>query len=193
MYKKNPSIALLCATLFVPIALPAQQATTAPVTIRVSDPTGADVAHAQIRFVPSPEEAPPKLETDNHGQLSIHLKAGAYALFVSAPGFKTAAQHIDIGAPENEGRAGQTIPVVLQMGDVSSPTPIYPRDSLVLTADPDRAPAALSPADFRALHTLPSPCTIAIPILRKPTPAFCSPPCWKRSTRPSAKNFAEKR
>lgn len=154
MYKKNPSIALLCATLFVPIALPAQQATTAPVTIRVSDPTGADVAHAQIRFVPSPEEAPPKLETDNHGQLSIHLKAGAYALFVSAPGFKTAAQHIDIGAPENEGRAGQTIPVVLQMGDVSSPTPIYPRDSLVLTADPDRAPAALSPADFRALpHT----------------------------------------
>ncbi len=140
MRKQNLSLALLWAAWFAPFAF--------PVTIRVTDPTGAGVAHAQIRFVPSPDKAPAKLKTDGQGQVSINLKAGSYALFVSAQGFKKAAQHIDIGNTED-----QIVPVVLQIGDVSSPTPIYahPRESLVLTADPYHASVALSPADFHAL------------------------------------------
>jgi hypothetical protein len=138
MRKQNWSIALLWTAWFAPFAL--------PVTIRVTEPTGSGVAHAQIRLVPSPDKV--KLETDGQGQLSIGLKAGAYALFVSVPGFKKAVQHIDIGNTE-----GQIVPVVLQVADVSGPTAIYPypRESLVLTADPYHAPVALSPADFRAL------------------------------------------
>lgn len=151
MFKQNFSIGLVCAVWFAPLVLPAQQATTTPVTIRVSDQKGAGVAHAQIRLVPSPNKAAAKLETDDRGQLSINLKAGGYALFVSAQGFKNGTQHIDIGATEGPAGASQIVPVVLQIGDVSSPTAVYPRDTLVLTADPNHAPIALSPAEFHAL------------------------------------------
>src|ERR1700678_386696 len=93
MRKLGLSIGLLCAVLFAPLALLAQQAATTPVIIRVSDQGGAAIAHAGIRLVPSPDlpsqdPAPAKLETDEHGQLSISLKAGGYALFVSAQGFR---------------------------------------------------------------------------------------------------------
>jgi hypothetical protein len=147
MRKQNFSISLLVTAWLAPFTLPAQPTTTS-VTIRVSEPTGAGIAHAQIRLVPSPDKAPAKLETDGQGRLFINLKAGGYALFVSVPGFKRAAQHIDIGSTD-----GQIVPVVLQIGDVSSPTPIYayPPESLLLAADPYHAPVALSPADFRAL------------------------------------------
>ena len=159
MTRQNLKIGLLCAAWLAPFALLAQQTTTAPVVIRVTEPAGAGVAHAQIRFVPSPDPGHAKLETDDQGRLSINLKPGSYALFVSAAGFKTFAQHIDIGAPGGQAGASQIVPVVLQMGDVSSPTSIYPTGTvgesrLVLTADPYHAPVALSPSDFRALpHT----------------------------------------
>ena len=39
MHKKGLSIAILFAALFAPSVISAQQATTMPVTIRVSDPT----------------------------------------------------------------------------------------------------------------------------------------------------------
>ncbi len=149
MRKQNVSIGLLCIALFAPLWLPAQQFTTTPVTVRVSDQTGAGVAHAQIRLLPAPDKAPAKLETDDQGRLSISLKPGSYALVVSAQGFKEGSQCIDVGA--NQGQASQVVPVALKLGDVSSPTPIYPRESLVLSADPDRAPVALSATEFRGL------------------------------------------
>jgi hypothetical protein len=117
----------------------------------VSDPTGAVIPHAQIRLMPAPDPAALRLETDAQGQLSINLKAGGYALFVSAQGFRIDTRHIDISIPEGQARASQIVAVVLQIGASSSPTPIYPRDSLVLTADPDHAPVVFSPADLRAL------------------------------------------
>jgi hypothetical protein len=150
MRKRNLTIALFCAVAFIPF-LPAQQPATTPVTIRVTDPSGAPIPHAQIRLMPAPEPAPAKLETDDHGQLSVNLKAGAYALFVSAQGFTRYIGHLDISVPE--GKASQTIAVVLDVGHGGGPT-VYPTavtGSLLLTADPYHEPLILSPADFRAL------------------------------------------
>ncbi|MGA2647242.1 MAG: hypothetical protein ABSF15_21240 [Candidatus Sulfotelmatobacter sp.] len=95
---------------------------------------------------------PPTLETDDRGQLSIKLKAGGYALFVSAQGFKKDTRHIDISIPEDKASARQIVPVVLEVA-LGGGVTVYPTavdGSLVLTADPYHAPVALSPADFRA-------------------------------------------
>jgi hypothetical protein len=146
-------IALICTVAFAFLALQAQQAATTSVTIRVSDPTGASIPHAQIQCVPAPEQAPAKLETDDHGQLALNLKAGSYALFVSAQGFAKDTRHIEIAAPGAQASPGQIVPVVLEVGHGGGPT-VYPaavEGSLTLTADPYHAPLVLSPADFRAL------------------------------------------
>jgi len=143
----------MISALFAPIALRAQQATTTPVIIRVSDQSGARVAHAQIRFVPAPGPAPQQLQTDDHGQLSINLKAGGYALFVSAQGFRIDSRHIDIGIPQGQASASQMVPVVLEVahgGGVTVESGAV-EGSLMLAADPYHAPVVLSPADFHAL------------------------------------------
>ena len=149
MRKQSVSVGLICIALFAPLVLPAQQSASTSLTVRVSDQTGAGVAHAQIRLLPTPDKAPAKLETDDQGRFSISLKPGGYALLVSAQGFKEGSQCIDVGA--NQGQTSQVVGVVLKVGDVSSPIPIYSRDSLVLSAEPERAPVVLSPAEFRAL------------------------------------------
>ena len=43
------------------------------------------------------------------------------------------------------------MPVVLQVGAMGGPVAVYPKDSLVLTAELYHAPVTLSPAEFRAL------------------------------------------
>jgi len=150
MPKRSLSIALFCSLVLAGSALRAQQAATTNVTIRVTDQTGAVIPHAQIRLVPAPDPAPPKLETDDHGQLSINLKASGYALSVSAPGFKTWSERIVVSLPGIKDTS-QIFPVVLQIGEVSGPHVIYAADALVLGDDSDHAPVVLSSADFRLL------------------------------------------
>jgi hypothetical protein len=145
------SIGLLLIAPFIHGAALARQAAGRSVTIAVNDQTGAGIAHAQIHLVPAPDAPPAKMETDAQGRLSLNLKPGTYALFVSAQGFKEGTQHFDMAAADSRGSASQIVPVVLRIGDGSSPAPIYPADSLVLTADRLHAPMALSPAEFRAL------------------------------------------
>ncbi len=148
----RPKVFSVGSVGLVAVVLLAQQAANRPVTIDVSDPTGAGIAHAQVRLAPAPDPVPAKLETDDQGHLSLNLKAGGYTLFVSAQGFKTARLHLDIAAPQADDRASQSVPVALRIADVVSPVPVYPKDSLVLTADSYHAPVVLSPADFRALQ-----------------------------------------
>ncbi len=145
------AIGLLQITPLFHGAVLAQQATSRPVTITVNDQTGAGIAHAQIHLVPAPDAPPARMETDEHGHLSLNMKPGSCALFVSAQGFKEATPHIEIAESEGGASTAQIVPVVLRIGGVSSPTPIYPADSLVLTADRLHAPVVLSPAEFRAL------------------------------------------
>ena len=95
MHKRSLRAACLCVLLCVP-ALLAQQSASLPVNIRVTDQSGAAIPRAQIRLVPPPETAPAKLETDDHGQLSVSVKAAAIAsLFL--PRFTKDTRHIDIG------------------------------------------------------------------------------------------------
>ncbi len=153
MRKLVSIVGVLLVVVFVPLALSAQQAANTAVTIRVTDPSGAVVPHAQIRLVPAPDPAPLRLETDDHGQLSIDLKVGGYALFVSSQGFAVDTRHIDVSIPEGKASAGQIVLVVLKIAQSSGPT-VYPAEvanSLTLTADPYHEPVILSPADFRAL------------------------------------------
>jgi carboxypeptidase family protein len=150
----RPRILAIGLLLIAPIIhgrVPAQQPVDRSVTIAVTDLTGAGIAHAQIHLVPAPDPLPASMETDAQGHLALNLKPGSYALFVSAQGFKAATPHIEIAAREGEANAPQIVPVVLRIGDVSSPMPIYPQDSLVLTADRLHAPVVFSPAEFRAL------------------------------------------
>jgi hypothetical protein len=152
MRKRGLRIGLFGILLWLPLAFAAQQIATVPVTIRVSDQTGARVVHAQVSFAPSPDNFPAKAETDETGRFSYNLKPGGYALSVSSPGFKTWAERIIVGGDtEDLIKGSQLVAVVLQIANGSSPGPIYPQDSLVLTADPYHAPVVLSPADFHAL------------------------------------------
>jgi hypothetical protein len=145
------SIGVLAVALLVHSPLLAQQPTARPVNVVVNDQTGAGIAHAQIHLVPAPDPPPAKMETDARGHLSLYLKPGTYASFVSAQGFKEATQHFEAAEPDGGANSAQLVPVVLRIGDVSSPMPIYPADSLVLTADRLHAPVVFSPAEFRAL------------------------------------------
>jgi hypothetical protein len=131
----------------------AQEPATRAVTIRVSDQTGARVTAAQVRCVPAPDSAPAKMETDSQGNLSLDLRPGSYRVTVSAQGFKTATNQVDVapGTGTTNADVNQLVAVVLQVGDVGSPVPIYPKDSLVLTAEGYHTPVALPLAQFRAL------------------------------------------
>jgi hypothetical protein len=156
MRKLDLSVCLFCAVAFAPCVLPAQQGTTTNVTIRVTDAIGAVIPHAQIRFVPPPDPVPPNLETDDHGERGVDLRAGSYALSVSARGFRTYARHIDVKVPGEQFSISQFVPVVLEVGHTDGPSvdSKAAEGSLLLTADPYHLPVTLSPSDFHALpHT----------------------------------------
>jgi hypothetical protein len=149
MRNLNAKIGSLCAVLFTSCVLLAQQGTTTPIVIRVTDVSGAVIPHAQIRFAPAPDPVPPNLETDDHGERGIYLRAGAYALSVSARGFRTYTRNIDVKVPGGQFSASQFVPVVLEVGHSDGPYAV--EGILLLTADPYHLPVTLSPADFRAL------------------------------------------
>ncbi len=143
-------IGLVVAMLLAHSAVWPQQATTRPVTIQVSDQSGAPIARAQVRLSPAPYLEDP--ETDEHGNLTLNLKPGNYAVMVSERGFKSWSENMYVTKPDGEANASQLYPVVLQVGTYSGPDVIpYPKDSLVLIAGAYHAPVVLSPADFRAL------------------------------------------
>ena len=146
---------LFIALLLVPSAARTQQQpTTTPVTIQVADQTSAPVAHAEVRLSHAHDSKVTKSETNEHGNISANLEPGDYALTVMASGFKTWSENIFVAEPIDSGNgngvARQTVQVVLQVGDVFSPT-VYPNDTLVLTAAAFHNPVALSPAEIRAL------------------------------------------
>jgi hypothetical protein len=133
----------------VPSARCAQQATSSLVSIHVTEPTGMGVAHAVIRIVPSPDPAPAKMETDEKGQLALELKTGGYALFVSAPGFKSVAMHIDVQGTKEV----QAVRIRLEIGATGSPI-VYPastKDDLHIAAYPYHEDVFLKPTQLKAM------------------------------------------
>ena len=80
---------------------PAQPApASVPITVLVTDPTGAVIPGATIRLIPeSPGTPPAQQRTDNHGLSSTRLAPGAYRLHVERPGFAPSDQsvRVDLG------------------------------------------------------------------------------------------------
>jgi hypothetical protein len=136
-------------TLFVAGGFCAQQATAAPISIRVTDPAGAAVVKVPIRIVPSPDPAPGKMETDEKGQLALDLKPGGYALFVEFAGFKSVATHIEVQGTKEI----QIIPVRLEIAPTGSPMvlPASSKDDLRVSAYPYHLDVFLKPAELKAL------------------------------------------
>jgi hypothetical protein len=152
MRQKSIGIGLLAIVFLAPCALRSQQAATRPVTISVTDQTGAGIAHAKVRIVPGPETSAASLETDDKGNLSLKLRAGSYAVFITSQGFKSGNLHFQVAGLEGgDANTIQTVPVVLQVGATGGPIVVYTKDSLVLTAELYHTPVVLSPAEFRAL------------------------------------------
>lgn len=143
---------LICLLVFGFNSLSAQQAATTPVTLTVTDPTGARIPHLQIRVVPTPDPAP-KMETDEKGKLSLDLKPGGYALFARLSGFKPLATHFEVRTTKEL----QTIPFVLQLALNRGPVEVVPNTStadLTLLAYPYHDATGLSLQQLKALpHT----------------------------------------
>lgn len=124
MIQQNRNFILVCALFCAPFflgscdlaAIGALQATSSPVSIRVTDPSGTGVSHAAIRLAPSPDPAPAKMETQQTGQPALHLKAAGYDLSVGAPGLKSAPTHIDVQGSKEV----QVAPVRLETGALGS-------------------------------------------------------------------------
>lgn len=95
MKSKPSTLLLVAALLLINIALASEeQRSVAPITVEVTDITGAVVSHAEIKVSPSPTTA--RLETDQQGRLSFGLKPGSYDLLVAMPGFRNVTKHIEI-------------------------------------------------------------------------------------------------
>jgi hypothetical protein len=152
MRPKNVRLVLAVSYVLALGTLAAQQGATAPVTLTVTDQTGAEIPHLQIRVVPAPDPAP-KMETDDKGKLSLDLKPGGYALFARFAGFKPLVTHFDVRTSKEL----QTIPFVLQIATGNGPVEVVAATSkadLVLLTDPYHHPAGLSLTELKALpHT----------------------------------------
>jgi hypothetical protein len=134
----------------------AQTSPTARVIIKVADPSGAGIAGAHVRVVPSPDPPPAAMETDNKGELQLNLKLGGHGIFVSAQGFKSSIEHIEV-RPAAE---AQAIPVKLRPGDTFSPEVISEEEAaerareLFLSAMPYHSDWWIKPVEFKAMpHT----------------------------------------
>ncbi|MGC1415542.1 MAG: hypothetical protein WA817_09690 [Candidatus Acidiferrum sp.] len=144
-------IAALFGALPLPATLHAQQPAITHVRIEITEPAGAPVAHVPIRLVPAPDFAPPKMETDEKGQLSLDLTPGGYALFVDFPGFKAVDTFINV----QNAKDIQIIPVHLELGETGSPI-VYPdpdttKNDLRISAHPYHDDLILTPAEFKVL------------------------------------------
>lgn len=128
--------------------LSAQQSTSVPVTLQVTDVSGAGVPYAQIQMIPSPAPTSEAMETDNQGQLILNLKPGGYCVSVYSEGFFNLQEHFDV-------QAARTVPLQLKIGGctdcvhVEGETP----DSLLLRTFPSHGhePVVLKPAGLKAM------------------------------------------
>jgi hypothetical protein len=95
-----------------------------PVTVVVTDPSGAGIAGAEIRVTPG-SPAGDRLITDEHGRAQLGIPAGKYQIEVTAQGFSS-----NKGALEVADKA-QTMTVTLTPAPASSgkevgPAPMQP-------------------------------------------------------------------
>jgi hypothetical protein len=145
-------VSVLGITLLVAASLRAQQAKSAPgttaVSFNVTDPAGAEIAHAQVLTAVHTQFA--MVSFDEHGHLSLSVPAGTYKWTVSAPGHEPATVSFDLTSTESQASPTKNIVVVLPP-DAAVQDSAQSRDSLLLTAGANHAPISLSLTEFHAL------------------------------------------
>ena len=97
--KTKPLALLLVLALFASVAsitLSAESISAVPVTIAVTDPSGAVIPHAQIKVSPALETNPPDMQTGPDGRLTLALTPGTYDLSVTQRGFETWRQQVQV-------------------------------------------------------------------------------------------------
>lgn len=121
-----------------------QQNVTFPVTINVSDPTGAPIPNARLELSPLPSTAETMMRADEKGQLSLSLKPGGYCASLSSQGFVTQRGHISV-------QGAATFPIKLSAGGCTECLEVIPADGshVVVFAAPYRQ-LILTKADMRA-------------------------------------------
>jgi hypothetical protein len=106
-----------------------------------------------VRLIPAPDPPPVATETDKKGELPLNLKVGGHGIFVSAQGFKSSVEHIEV-RPAGE---AQVIPVELRVADTFSPMVISEDEAaeraqeLFLSAMPYHADWWIKQNEFKAM------------------------------------------
>jgi hypothetical protein len=113
--KRMGLAALLCATG----AVWGQASGYTPVTVMVTDSSGAVIPGAEIRVTPG-SPAGDQLIADEHGRAQLGITAGKYQLHVTAKGFSTTEQTITVADKP------QTVTVTLVPGPTSGPVRVIP-------------------------------------------------------------------
>ena len=149
MQVKNLSFTVLFAFCCVQLTAQGQQPVEVPVTIQVTDPTGASIPNARIELIQLPTSKPTEATTDAQGKLALGLKQGGYCAAFSSPGFRTLGGHIRVQGPI-------TIPAKLDIGGCTECVEVYADDgnTLGLLALPYRQ-SFMTPSELKAMkHTL---------------------------------------
>jgi hypothetical protein len=148
MTRTSRSLAIFCVVWFSLGTAFTQQPGTVPVTIVVTDPSGAAVPTANVRVVPAPDPSA-RLQTDSKGRLALELNPGGYALFVSLAGFRKVTTHFDV----RDAKEGQSIPISLQVGGGSSVEvePIRSKGDLELLMYPYTQRALVSATELKSM------------------------------------------
>jgi Carboxypeptidase regulatory-like domain len=92
---------------------PQQIKSRAPISVVVTDPTGAPIPHAEVKIVSAPSLGLPtqQLETNESGVLAVELQPGEYDITVHALSFRTVSRHIIA-----QNSVAQSVGFLLQVG-----------------------------------------------------------------------------
>ena len=107
-----------------------------PVTVEVRDPSGAEIARAEVQFPENDADGAWKGFTDAQGRATVALAPGEYQLRVRAPGFVAMTESVGISG-------AATIPVMLRVGSSCSPCTVIEKPRFDLLATEVPAPQAL--------------------------------------------------
>ena len=111
----------------------AQTESAAPVTIVVTDPSGAVIPHAQIKLFPEPGAS--DLETGDDGRLTLDLRPGSYELSVASPHFLMQRQVFQVPSS-----GGPTIFAHLRWDGVGTPVKVCSGDCGVILGTIEQPP-----------------------------------------------------
>lgn len=127
---------------------PSSAAKLQTVAIKVTDPSGAPVPGASVRFAPMPEPKPETMQTDKKGQLTVQMKPGRYSMIVIMPGFSIYNSHLEVV----QSHLAQTVSIGL-LGNPRAEFFVPPSDfhMIMLTVVPFADKFPITPANLKDL------------------------------------------